>query len=172
MSTVTDIGLETMTGADLDEVVAIDAETSSTPWSWSLFNDELARPESRWYVVARIDDEIVGFAGLMVVPDPDGDQAHVTTIAVSPEFRRRGIGARLMSALGRHARGRGCVSWTLEVRESNHAAIELYRRFGFAPVGTRPSYYSGNETALIMWCHDLAADDYEAVLSGKDGSQS
>ncbi len=172
MTTMTDVSIELMQPDDLDAVVAIENESASTPWSRSLFVDELEKPESRRYVVARIDDEIVGFAGLMVVPDPDGDQAHVTTIAVSPEFRRRGIGAGLMSALGQHARHRGCVSWTLEVRQSNHAAIELYRRFGFAPVGTRPSYYSGNETALIMWCHDLAADDYEAVLSGKDGSQS
>ena len=85
------------------------------------------------------------------------DEAHVTTFAVHPAWRRRGIGERLLlavldTALGRHAR-----EATLEVRLSNVAARRLYEKYGFRPVGLRPRYYTDNgEDALIMTTEPLA----------------
>jgi ribosomal-protein-alanine N-acetyltransferase len=79
------------------------------------------------------------------------DEAHVTTFAVLPDWRRRGIGGRLLLAVLELAIEVGASVATLEVRLSNVAARALYQRFGFRPVGVRPRYYSDNaEDALIM----------------------
>jgi ribosomal-protein-alanine N-acetyltransferase len=79
------------------------------------------------------------------------DEAHITTFAVLPAWRRQGVGARLLIELLDMAVGMGASVATLEVRLSNRAARSLYERFGFHPVGLRPRYYSDNhEDALIM----------------------
>jgi ribosomal-protein-alanine N-acetyltransferase len=88
------------------------------------------------------------------------DEAHVTTFAVLPAYRRRGLGGRLLSALIELAADLGASVVTLEVRLSNVAARRLYQRFGFRPVGVRPHYYSDNgEDALIMTTEPLDAPD-------------
>jgi ribosomal-protein-alanine N-acetyltransferase len=84
------------------------------------------------------------------------DEAHVTTFAVLPAWRRQGIGARLLLALIELAEEVGASVATLEVRLSNLDARRLYERFGFRPVGVRPRYYSdNNEDALIMTTEEL-----------------
>ena len=98
------------------------------------------------------------------VDDPDGDQAHVTNIVVDPQRRREGIAVRLLLALAERAIDRGCVAWTLEVRSSAEGAIELYRRFGFAPAGVRKRYYENDEDAIVMWCHDIHTPEYAERL--------
>jgi ribosomal-protein-alanine N-acetyltransferase len=110
--------------------------------------------------VARRGRRVVGYAGLWITPDPAGDQAHVTNVAVEPGERRTGVATELLVALARHAIDRGCVAWTLEVRVSSTGAQELYRRFGFAPAGIRTRYYENTEDAIVMWCHDLATPEY------------
>jgi ribosomal-protein-alanine N-acetyltransferase len=95
------------------------------------------------------------------------EDAHVTTIAVDPAWHRRGIATRLMVALARESLVRGAHNLTLEVRTSNKGAQELYRRFGFAPVGVRKNYYQEtNEDALVMWVHDIHAPEYARLLAG------
>ena len=89
----------------------------------------------------------------------------MTNIVVAPAVRRSGIGTLLMSDLATAARRRGCVAWTLEVRASNAAAQELYRRFGFVPAGVRTRYYENTEDAIVMWCHDLGGDAYAERLA-------
>lgn len=142
-------------------VLAIEQQTNPHPWSLGLFMGELRMPTSRAYVVALDRHHVIGFSGLMVT----GDEGHVTNIAVHPDFRRRGIAARLMCATMRDAIGRGVTAVTLEVRASNAAAQELYRRFGFAPGGIRRNYYSDiREDALIMWAHDVDGEAYRQRL--------
>jgi ribosomal-protein-alanine N-acetyltransferase len=150
----------------LREVMPIEHDAYPTPWSRSVFESELQQVAtgSRYYVIARRDRQLIGYAGLWFVPDPDGDQAHVTNIVVAPTARRRRVGTRLMLDLAGRAIERGCVSWTLEVRASNHAAHELYRAFGFAPAGVRKRYYDSTEDAIVMWCHDLHSDRYRERL--------
>jgi len=150
----------------LREVMPIEQGAYPTPWSRNVFESELQQVAtgSRHYVVARRDRELVGYAGLWFVPDPDGDQAHVTNIVVAPAARRTQVGTCLMLHLAACAIERGCVSWTLEVRASNHAAHELYRAFGFVPAGVRKRYYDNTEDAIVMWCHDLRSDDYRERL--------
>ena len=144
-------------------VLAIEQVTNHRPWSLGLFMGELRMPTSRCYVVALDAHRVVGFAGTMIT----GDEGHVTNIAVQPEQHRRGIGARLMVVAMHEAIARGVTSMTLEVRMSNTAAQEMYRRFGFVPGGVRRNYYSEvGEDALIMWAHDLDGPDYSARLDG------
>jgi ribosomal-protein-alanine N-acetyltransferase len=93
------------------------------------------------------------------------EDGHVTTIAVDPRWQRYKIGTRLMLALAREALARNAVNLTLEVRLSNRPAQDMYRRFGFAPVGVRKNYYQEtNEDALVMWSHGINADDYTNLL--------
>jgi ribosomal-protein-alanine N-acetyltransferase len=88
------------------------------------------------------------------------DEAHITTFAVLPAWRRQGVGGRLLIELLDLAMGMGAAVATLEVRLSNRAARRLYERFGFRPVGLRPRYYSDNhEDALIMTTGQLDSSD-------------
>jgi [ribosomal protein S18]-alanine N-acetyltransferase len=143
-------------------VLRIEAQVYPRPWTLSLFLSELALRTSRAYLVALSDDEVVGYAGLMVTPDG----GHVTTIAVDPSVQRRAVGTRLLLALTREAVGRGVDAMTLEVRLGNHSAQALYRTFGYVPVGVRKNYYpETNEDALVMWAHDVHRPDYQARLA-------
>ncbi len=142
-------------------VVAIEERTNHRPWSLGLFSGELRMPTSRCYVVALADHEVAGFCGLMVMAD-DG---HITNVAVHPDRRRRSIAARMMLVVMREAIAMELHGATLEVRASNVAAQELYRRFGFAPGGIRKDYYADvNEDGLIMWAHDIGTPEYAARL--------
>jgi ribosomal-protein-alanine N-acetyltransferase len=150
----------------LREIMPIEAVAYPTPWSRAVFESELDQVVggSRAYVVALLDRRVVGYAGLWFVPDPAGDQAHVTNIVVAPHVRRAGVGSALMVHLAELAIERGCVSWTLEVRVSNTGAQELYRAFGFAPAGVRTRYYDNTEDALVMWCHGIQTPEYRERL--------
>jgi [ribosomal protein S18]-alanine N-acetyltransferase len=150
----------------LRDVMPIELGAYPTPWSRNVFESELDQVGngSRYYVVARRERDLVGYAGLWFVPDPDGDQAHVTNIVVAPSARREHVGTRLMLELSHRAIDRGCVAWTLEVRASSHGAQELYRAFGFAPAGVRKHYYDNTEDAIVMWCHDIQSEAYRERL--------
>jgi [ribosomal protein S18]-alanine N-acetyltransferase len=146
----------------LRAVLRIETLVYPRPWSHSLFLSELALRGSRSYFVARVGRDVVGYAGLMI----SGDDAHITTIAVDPTHHRHKVGTRLLLVLTREALARGARHMTLEVRLSNHAAQDLYRRFGFGPVGVRRNYYQEtNEDALVMWVHEIDSGDYGALLA-------
>ena len=136
-----------MTFDDLPAVHMIERASFSVPWPPDAYRSELTTNRLASYVVARVDDAVVGFAGLWVMVD----EAHVTTFAVDPRWRRRGIGEHLLLALLDLAVARRAREATLEVRLSNLPARRLYEKYGFKPVGIRPRYYSDNgEDALIM----------------------
>jgi ribosomal-protein-alanine acetyltransferase len=102
--------------------------------------------------VALIGEQVVGYGGIWLM----ADEAHVTTFAVHPAYRRRRIGERMLIALLDLAVDRHAREATLEVRLSNLAARRLYEKYGFRPVGIRPRYYSDNqEDALIMTTEPL-----------------
>ena len=160
-TTPSGISIEPMRRRHLRGVLRIEQESNPRPWSLSLFLSELRYTDSRVYLVARSGLDIVGYAGLMLVA---GD-GHVTNVGVDPEHRRKGIATRLMLVLARRALAEGATALTLEVRVSNTAAQDLYRRFGFSPAGVRKNYYSdSNEDALIMWAEDIGTPAYRARL--------
>jgi ribosomal-protein-alanine N-acetyltransferase len=143
-----------MTLDDLPAVHAIERLSFFQPWPDDAYRNELRTNRLASYVVARVDDVVAGFAGLWVMVD----EAHITTFAVDPRWRRRGVGERLLLALFDVAVARRAREATLEVRLSNLPARKLYEKYGFRPVGIRPRYYSDNgEDALIMTTDALAS---------------
>lgn len=159
---LTDLRIEALRRRHLRGVLRIEQQVYTKPWSLDLYLGELRLPEAaRYYRVARAGGRVVGYGGLMFVPD----EAHVTTLAVHPDHQRTGIGARLLLDLAREAVRRGSRGLTLEVRMSNEAARRLYQRFGFAPAGVRKNYYAEvGEDALIMWAHDIDQPGFSARL--------
>jgi len=148
------IRVEAMTLDDLPAVHAIERASFSVPWPDDAYRNELLTNRLASYVVARAGDDVVGFGGLWVMVD----EAHVTTFAVDPRWRRRGVGEWMILALVDRALERGAREATLEVRLSNMPARRLYEKYGFRPVGIRPRYYSDNgEDALIMTTDPLAS---------------
>jgi ribosomal-protein-alanine N-acetyltransferase len=142
-------------------VLRIEQQVYPRPWSMGLFMSELGYRTSRVYVVARVGTVVVGYGGLMLVQE----DAHITTLAVDPDWHRHKIGTRLLLTLDAAAVARGAQNLTLEVRMGNQPAQELYRQFGFVPAGIRKGYYvETNEDALVMWSHDVHTDEHHARL--------
>jgi [ribosomal protein S18]-alanine N-acetyltransferase len=105
---------------------------------------------------------IVGYGGVWLTVD----EAHITTIAVTPAHRGHGVGELLLNALIDNAYELHAQTITLEVRVSNTVAQKLYIKYGFQPAGTRPRYYTDNgEDALIMWTDPIDTPAYKARLS-------
>ncbi|HEV7810583.1 MAG TPA: ribosomal protein S18-alanine N-acetyltransferase, partial [Candidatus Limnocylindrales bacterium] len=147
------VAIEAMRLEDLDEVQQIEEASFSTPWPPNAYRSELMTNRLATYLVARADGRIVAYGGMWLMVD----EAHITTFAVHPGWRRRRIGERLLLAFLDLAKERHAREATLEVRLSNLAARRLYEKFGFRPVGLRARYYSdNNEDALIMTTEPLA----------------
>lgn len=144
-------------------VLDIEAVAYPVGWSHNVFCSEIEQMRSgtRYYVVARRDGEIVGYAGLWFAVD----EAHVTNVAVAPSARRQGIARALMLHLAEVAVERDCVAWTLEVRMTSVGAQRLYESFGFVSAGVRQRYYDNVEDAIVMWCHDIQGAEYRARLN-------
>jgi ribosomal-protein-alanine N-acetyltransferase len=156
-----DVQVVPMRRRHLRGVLRIEGQVYPRPWSHSLFVSELALRSTRAYFVAKSGREIVGYGGLMMSMT-DG---HVTTIAVDPARHRQGIGTQLLLALARAAIARDATALTLEVRLSNHGAQEMYKRFGFRPVGVRKGYYADTgEDALVMWAYEVRESAYAELL--------
>ena len=154
--------VEPMRLDDVPDVHRIESASFSTPWPDYAFKQELQTNHLAHYLVVRAGGETIGYGGMWLMVD----EAHVTTFAVLPEWRRRGAGARLMLAMMDLARELNARVVTLEVRLSNHAARSLYGRFGFRPVGIRPRYYSdNNEDALIMTTPPLSSVELKERLA-------
>ena len=143
-----------MTLADLPAVQLIERASFTTPWPPQAYRQELESNRLASYLVGEIGEEIVAYGGVWLMVD----EAHVTTFAVHPRYRRRGIGERLLLSLLDLSIARRAREATLEVRLSNLGARRLYEKYGFRPVGIRPRYYSDNqEDALIMTTEPLGA---------------
>ncbi len=151
---ISQLSIERMRLSDLDEVMELERMCFTQPWTRGMFESDLLQGEFTYYIVARLEGKLVGYAGMWTA----GGEAHITTIAVHPDFRRRGIGSALMRMLLEEALRRGAEIAVLEVRRSNEAAQQLYKKWGFRPVGVRCGYYSNPpEDALIL---ELPLTDY------------
>jgi ribosomal-protein-alanine N-acetyltransferase len=156
------VRIEPMRMADLPEVEAIERASFTTPWPPNAYRSELSENRLASYLVARIGDRVVGYAGMWLMVD----EAHITTFAVHPSWRRRRIGERLLLAMLDLAATRRAREATLEVRVSNLAARRLYEKYGFRPVGVRPRYYSDDgEDALVMTTEPLASPSMQRRLA-------
>jgi ribosomal-protein-alanine N-acetyltransferase len=151
-----------MTLDDVPAVQAIERASFTTPWPDEAYRSEIQSNRLATYIVARLGDDLVGFGGLWIMVD----EAHITTFAVHPAWRRRGIGERLLMALLDVALAQRAREATLEGRLSNLPARRLYEKYGFRPVGVRARYYSDDgEDALIMTTEALSSEAMEARLA-------
>ncbi|MGG6432855.1 ribosomal protein S18-alanine N-acetyltransferase [Anoxybacillus sp. D401a] len=143
-----DVSFRFMTLQDLDRIVEIEQLSFTLPWSRSSFYQELTSNPYARYIVMEYDGQIIGYCGMWLVMD----EAHITNIAVLPQFRGKKLGEALMKQAMALAREEGAQTMTLEVRVSNIVAQSLYRKLGFLNGGIRKRYYSDNqEDALVMW---------------------
>ncbi|WP_233496064.1 ribosomal protein S18-alanine N-acetyltransferase [Geodermatophilus sp. TF02-6] len=145
------VRLRPMRLVDLDAVLELEEQLfAPDTWSRAVYRDELARTDTRRYLVA-VDaddgdgDRVVGYAGLIAY----ADEAHVATIGVAPDRQGEGIGAALLDALLVEADRRSPVV-LLEVRADNQIAQGLYRRRGFTEIGRRPRYYQPSGTDAVV----------------------
>jgi len=142
---------------DVKAVCEIDALSFPVPWPRYAYRHELTVNRVAHLWVAEMEDgpdrfQVVGMIAIWLV----ADEVHVATLAVHPDYRRRGIARRLLAEALRFGVQQGARMATLEVRAGNLAAQGLYRQFGFEVVGRRRAYYRDNaEDALLMTLSDL-----------------
>ncbi len=142
----TPVDIRALAYSDLPQVIEIEQRAFPTPWSLAMFVLELSKPTG--ICLAALRERRL--AGYVVCSRYERDW-HIMNVAVDPDHRRQGIGSALLAELYARAEPQG-ARFTLEVRRSNHAAIELYERDGFRAAGMRRRYYQDNgEDALIMW---------------------
>ncbi len=136
-----------MENTDLEQVCAIENESFSQPWSKNDFIKSIENEKSI-YLVIDIDGIIAGYCGMLGVID----EGQINNVAVKSDFRNKGIGYLMLEKLLEYGKNQNLVSFTLEVRISNIAAITLYHKLGFVDIGIRKKYYEKpKEDALIMW---------------------
>ena len=134
-----------MTISDLNLISDTLVDKFDDFWTYNVFKSELENPNST-YIVAKSDDEIVGFAGIWKAYD----DVHITNIVTRKDFRNQGIGSQLLKELINLAKKTNFETLTLEVNENNNSAIYLYEKFGFSTIGTRKKYYNNTDNAVIM----------------------
>ena len=167
------ISVDEMRLADIAQVHEIEKLSFATPWPAHAFEQELRGNRLARYVVARAPDgngeRVVGFAGVWLMVD----EAHITTFGVHPDWRRLGVGRRLLLRLVDVSTELRAARMTLEVRVSNTAAQALYRRFGFVISGTRTRYYTDDgEDAFIMTTPDLLRPSMQALIADERQAQA
>lgn len=145
---MTEMSIRHMEVDDLEEVMRIDRESFSSPWTQAVFMDELRLNKQAVYFVVETKLEIVGYVGMWIVYE----DAQITNIAISKRYRGYGIGEKLFGYAIQHAIQQGAERLSLEVRVSNEVAQNMYSKFGLVEAGIRKNYYTDDgEDALVMW---------------------
>ena len=135
-----------MTLSDLATIKNILNSDFDDFWSYNVFEEELKNNNST-YIVAILNAEIIGFAGIWKVID----EAHITNIVTKKSYRNRGVGTILLEHLITICKESSELkSLTLEVNEKNTIAQDLYEKFNFQILGKRKKYYNNEQAAIIM----------------------
>ncbi len=147
MSTTRSLDIQPLVLDDVSAIEEIEQRSMPAPWSRMMFVSEIVKTTSIC-LGAFVEDRLVAY----VIVSRYVDAWHVMNLVVAPEHRRQGIATRLLASLFEQAADDERRGFTLEVRVSNDAAIELYESLGFQGQGIRRGYYTDNrEDALIMW---------------------
>lgn len=137
-----------MTIKDLSDVMVVEYQSFSSPWSKQDLLIDLTKNHFSHYIVMEKNQRVIGYCGAWIVLD----SAQITNIAILPEERGHKYGERLFQYMLNDVKERGATELTLEVRVSNTVAQNMYKKFGMVPVGVRENYYKDNgEDALLMW---------------------
>lgn len=144
---------------DIDGIIAIEASTyGEHHWSRDSFYSELSNNLAHYFCAFDENGTLLGYAGSWLIVD----EAHITNIAVSPDFRRKNVGEALLKTIIDSCYKEKVKYLTLEVRISNTPAISLYEKYSFKSLGTRKGYYqNNNEDALIMWTENIFWDKFK-----------
>ncbi|WP_106494755.1 ribosomal protein S18-alanine N-acetyltransferase [Lentibacillus sp. Marseille-P4043] len=133
---------------DIDQVFEVEQASFENPWEKDIFEQEIVENQFAHYFILELDQKIIGYAGLWVVID----DAQITNIAVTPDYRGNKLGEKLFHYTMEQAIRLGGRRLSLEVRTSNIVAQRMYRKFGLVPGGIRKNYYTDNqEDAIVMW---------------------
>jgi ribosomal-protein-alanine N-acetyltransferase len=148
---MTDITVERMNSFNILGVKEISDLSFSSPWSLLSMEKELIN-KNAVYIVVKLGNKVVAFGGMWII----FDECHITNIAVHPDFRRNSFGDVIVENLINIAKDMDVASMTLEVRSSNIAAINLYKKHNFSIEGVRKNYYQHpKEDGYIMWNHNI-----------------
>lgn len=134
----------------LERVAELEQCCFPTPWTREMFAEEL-KSNLTHYLLAVDGQAVIGYAGLWKVLD----EGQITNVAVHPDYRRKHIAQSLLNALIQQTKVLGIVCYTLEVREGNFAAQNLYQKLGFRQVGYRKGYYADTKEAAILMTLEL-----------------
>jgi len=140
-----DLNISSMTQSDLDLLVDNFSTKFDKFWSIDILKDDFYNSNSK-YFVAKLNNEIVGFAGIKFILD----EADIMNIATRVDKRNLGIASFLLSHLIKIAKDMNCTTITLEVNETNLPAIHLYEKYDFKRIGLRKKYYNNTDDAIIM----------------------
>ena len=146
---------------DVESVVALEAKAyGEHHWSKDSFYNELSNELAKYFSVFNEKDELIAYCGSWHILE----EAHITNIAVSPEYRRMHIGEALLKTIIDECYRNMVKYITLEVRAGNTPAIGLYEKYGFKSLGLRKGYYQdNNEDALIMWTENIFYDKFKSM---------
>jgi [ribosomal protein S18]-alanine N-acetyltransferase len=140
------VRVEDMRPEDVTDVLSIEHIAFTTPWSETLFMNEIFKPGST-PKVAWLHDKVVGYICVNQVLD----EGHILNVTVHPDYRQQGIASLLICLMLRHLKDNACKAVYLEVRASNEAARKMYECAGFTVTGTRKNYYtSPAEDGVVM----------------------
>lgn len=160
--------LRALEDKDLDEVMEIEPVAfGNHHWSRQSFMNELANHVGRYYAAVDAEtNQLVGYSGYWLIRGVGGVEAHITTLAVHPDWRRKRIGEVLLINNILTSRQEEAKWLTLEVRVSNEKAQNLYFKFGFKNLGIRPHYYQDNsEDALLLWTENIFRPQFLDILN-------
>ena len=147
-----DISIKDPRPEDIPKIAEIERLCFTTPWSEEAFASQLT--SNPVFKVLTVDGEIAGYA---VIDTQILPESELFNIAVSPEYRGKGLSKLLMDSALEDARKRGAETVLLEVRASNAAAIGLYEKYGFVQNGVRKGYYSCPKEDAILMCRNLSS---------------
>lgn len=139
------IQITKMTLSDLDSIESILNTDFDDFWNYNILKTELENPNSK-YIVSKINNDIVGFAGFIMLYD----EADISNIVVNKNYRHMGIGSIMLKELIDLAKSLDMNALNLEVNSSNIFAINLYKNFSFSQCGLRKKYYNNSEDAILM----------------------
>ena len=152
-----------MQKSEINDVMEIEKRAyGEHHWSKDSFYNELSNDLAHYYSAFDENNNLAGYAGTWLIID----EAHITTIAIKPEMKRKKIGETLLQKIINLCYENGIKYITLEVRESNIPAIRLYEKYGFKSLGIRKGYYqNNNENALVMWTENIFWDKFKLKYS-------
>lgn len=146
------INLCSMNESHIDGVLEISNLSFHMPWSRESIENELKNNLAHYVIAQDENGKVIGYGGIWIVVD-EGD---ITNIAVHPDYRGQHIGSMILKEMIRVCAHKNVTAMTLEVRKSNIAAQNLYKKFGFIAEAVRPKYYEDNdEDAILMWKRDI-----------------